>query len=267
MINEGTLSLLRSADEIKVAIDTDGDRIGELLNQQHSLPPVDGEPAFDYRKHMQHLVLQLDTAADEALVAENTYHDQGIRVSRLLNERDESVAVSYDKLVAARQGLGSVYKRGSFELAHVSGNTPRVPDRLSLQLGRTIELLRQPAVQLRGLKIEGFNVDFGAMAGDLESGKKELDAVVERLKQARKVAEGLLLIKGDKVDVLHRTVLYVGRTTEGLFHLAGEPELAARIRSSTRRPLRPSEKEEEPSAEEPSPDTEPEADPEPSTES
>ncbi len=137
MINEGTLSLLRSADEIKVAIDTDGDRIGGLLNQQHSLPPIEGEGAFDYRQHMHHLVRQLDTAADAAIVAENAYHNQGIQVSRLRDERDEVVKIGYDKLVAARQGLGSVYKRGSYELARVSGDTPRVPDRLSIQLGQT----------------------------------------------------------------------------------------------------------------------------------
>ncbi len=40
---------------------------------------------------------------------------------------------------------------------------------------------------------------------------------------------------------LRRTVIWAGRSAEGLFERAGEPELAKRIRTSTRRPLRPSE--------------------------
>ena len=54
-------------------------------------------------------------------------------------------------------------------------------------------------------------------------------------------AEGTLVIKRKAIEVLRRTLLWVGRTAEGLFHLADESELAERIRTFTRRPLRRSE--------------------------
>ena len=92
----------------------------------------------------------------------------------LQSDRDELAGVNYDMLVAARQGLESLYKRGGFELAHVSGKTPKVPDQLVEQLGQTVKLFRQPAVEPRSLKVAGFSVDFGVVADTLESGAAEL---------------------------------------------------------------------------------------------
>jgi hypothetical protein len=241
MRTQETFGLLQSAKEIRVAIDSDGDRVGGLLNEQHPLPVEEGEPAFDYRKHMQHLKHQLNLAADDVAASEDDLVAEQIRISRLQSDRDDLVTVNYDNLVAARQGLESLYKRGGFELAHVAGKTPEVPDQLVEQLGQTVKLFRQPAVEPRSLKVEGFSVDLGAVADGLETGAVELRGVLDGLEGARKTAEGLLVIKRKKIEVLRRTILWVGRTTEGLFHLAGEDDLADRIRTSTRRPLRPSE--------------------------
>lgn len=259
--------LMQSGKEIRVALETDGDRIGELLNERHPLPVGEDEPAFDYRLHMQHLIVQLSSAVDRAVEAEDEHSNSLIRVSRLRDERDLVVEESFDKLVAARQGLESLYPRGGFELVNVSGDTPRVPERLHEQLGQSVKLLLTPAVNLRQHKVEGFSVDLSAVAGDLESGRQELRTAIDRLDAGRKLAEGTLLDKREAIDELRRTILWVGRTSEGLFHLAGESGLAERIRSSTRRPARPSEKAAEPHAEEPvegegsPPDAEPVSEP------
>jgi len=241
MRTQETFSLLQSAKEIRVAIKSDGERIGGMLNEQQPLPVEEGEPAFDYRKHMQHLDHQLSLAADDVAASEDELVAEQIRIVRLQSDRDEIANVNYDMLVAARQGLESLYKRGGFELAHVSGKTPKVPDQLIEQLGQTVKLFRQPAVQPRSLKVEGFSVDLGAVADSLETGAADLRGALDRLEAARKVAEGLLVTKRKKIEVLRRTILWVGRTTEGLFHLAGEDDLADRIRKSTRRPARASE--------------------------
>ena len=242
MRTEETYSLMKSAKEIRVAIDADGDRIGGLLNEQHPLPVVEGEPVFDYRKHMQHLVHQLNLAVDDTVTAEDTHSAQLIRVSRAKTERDEIVNVSYEKLVWVRDGLESLYKRGGFELAFVAGDTPRVPGRLLEQMVQTVKLLREPAVEPREIKVNGFDADLETVAAELESDVPKLRGAIGALDRERKQAEGTLVVKRDTIKALRRTVLWVGRTAEGLFHLAGEDELARRIRSSTRRPLRPSEK-------------------------
>lgn len=233
--------LFRAAKEIRVAVVTDGGRVGERLNEQRPLAVMEGEPAFDYCKHMKHLVFQMDSAVDDVAGAEDEHSAQLIRLSRFQRERNTSAGVNYRKLVSARDGLEGLYKGGSFELGSLSGDTPRVPEQLYEQLGQTVKLLRQPVVEPPEPKATGFSVDLDSVATDLESEMPELRTLIDRVDGARKQAEGTLLIKRKALVELRRTILWVGRTAEGLFHLAGEDELADRIRSSTRRPLRPSE--------------------------
>ena len=243
MRNKETFGLLKSADEIRVALDTDGDRVGGLLNENDPLPVGEGEPAFDYRQHMRQLIAQLDRAEKAAVASEDDHAGQLIRVSRTQSERNEIVRTHVDKLVATRQGLEGLYRRGGFELASLAGDTPRAPAELLEQLEQTVKLLRQPAVELRELRMRGFDVDLETVASELEAGMPDLRSIVDRLAKRRKQAEGLFLAKREARKVFRRTILWVGRATEGLFHLAGESELADRIRKSTRRPLRPSEEE------------------------
>jgi hypothetical protein len=264
MRSQETLSLFKSAKEIRVAIDADGERIGGLLNEIHPLPVPEGEPTFDYRRHFEHLAHQLDMAVGDTELAEDEHSARQIRVARFQSERDDAVKSGYDTLVWARQGLESLYPNGGFELGFLKGDTPRVPDRLLEQLGQTVKLLREPAVDLREVRVRGFSADFGEVASELESEVAAVQAVLDRLGRANKDAEGTLVAKRKAIEVLRRTLLWAGRTAEGLFHLAGESELAERIRKSTRRPPRPSEPEPtaEPAPEEPAPE-EPDAVPAP----
>ena len=259
MRSKEAASLFKAAKEIRVAVLTDGDRIGELLNEQNPLPVVEGEPVFDYCKHMQHLVHQLDQATDEVVGAEDAHSARLIRLSRFQGERNASVDVHYGKLVTARDGLESLYKRGGFELGFLSGDTPRVPEQLYEQLVQTVKLLREPVVEPRRLKARGFSVDLGTVATDLETDMPALRTAIDRADEARKQAEGSLVAKRKALVKLRRTILWVGRTAEGLFHLAGEDDLAERIRSSTRRPLRPSEQAADSSSEEAVPEDDSEA--------
>ena len=217
-----------------------------MLNEQNPLPAGEGQPAFDYREHMRQLSGELDTAVEAVVASEDTHADQQIKVARALEERDEVAERGFDSLLSAREGA---FKRGGFEMAFVSGKTPRAPKRLKEQLGQSCKLLRDPAVEQRELKVKGFNIDLGEMADDLEARWLELSAALDHVDSANKVAENTMLANRETHERLRRTIVWVGRTVEGLFHLAGEDELAERIRTSTRRPLRPSERTKEPAPE------------------
>ncbi len=253
MRTQETFSLMKSAKEIAVAIVTDGDRIGGRLNEINPLPVEEGEPAFDYRKHMQSLGLQLEEAQADVVAAEDEHAARKIRVARRRSELDEVGRVSYDKMVVARQGLETVYESGSYELAFLTGKTPRAPERLYGQLEQSVGLLKQPAVEPRQPKSKAVSIDHDQVLEDLEPELPLLRGAIDRHARTKKEAEGSLVAKQEAVRNLRRTVVWVGRTTEGLFYLAGEDELAKRIRTSTRRPLRPSEESsEEPAEDSPS---------------
>ncbi len=243
MRTQETFSLTKSAKEIGVALDADGERIGGKLNEQSPLPAVEGGSAFDYRTHMQSLRLQLNEATAAVADAEDEHAVRLIRVAREQSDRDAVAKVSYDKMVTERQGLEAFYPRGSFELAFIKGNTPRVPERLHEQLVQTVKLLNKPAVEPRAPRSSSFNVDLEKVAENLEPEIPALRGAIDRADRASKEAEGSMLAKQKAIAQLRRTVVWVGKTAEGLFYLAGEDELARRIRKSTRRPARPSEQE------------------------
>ncbi len=256
MRTEETFGLMKSAKEIGVSLDADGDRIGGLLNEQSPLPAVDGEAAFDYRKHMQGLGLQLGEAKQQVVDAEDEHAARLIRVSRQKSDRDEVGKACYDKTVTTRQGLETLYPSGAFELAFLKGTTPRNPERLREQLVQSVKLLKNPAVEPREPEDDAFSVDLEKVVAKLEPSITDLSAAIDRYDRAKKEAEGSLVVKRLAIVQLRRTVVWVGRTTEGLFYLAGEDDLAKRIRKSTRRPLRHAEQKAEAAASEETPQSE-----------
>ncbi len=242
MTTQASFALLQGASEIRVALVTDGPRIAGLVTEVYPPPVVDGQPLFDYGKQVQHLVHELETAEEGVIVAENDHMKQEVVVSRLRTERDKKVDDNHEKLVAARQGLAGVQGvKGSFEATFVSGTAPRRPKRLLGQLTQSVTLLHEPAVEPRKAKVAGFDVDYTAVAEDLEAGRLDLQVTVDRLDEENKRAEGTMLARRKVIAELRGTVIWAGRTAEGLFERAGEHELAKRIRTSTRRPLRPAE--------------------------
>ncbi len=245
-------ALLQGAKEIRVALIAAGIRIATLLTERHPPPVVDGEPLFDYHKQVQHLIYELETSESGVVAAEDAHMKEEVRVSRLRTERNQQFKDNLEKLVAVRQGFDGLQgDKGSFETVFVSGKAPRSPKRLMEQLTQSVVLLNDPAVEPRGFKVTGFNVDYSAVSEDLETGRQELSTTVDRLDEESKRAEGTMLTRRKAIDELRSTVIWAGRSAEGLFERAGEDELAKRIRTSTRRPLRQSEAEqagEEPAA-------------------
>lgn len=242
MITQAASALFQSAKDIRVALVAAGLRIADLLTEQNPPPIVDGGPLFSYHNQVKHLIYELETAESGMTAAENANMKREVRLSRLRTEREEKADESHDKLIAARQGLDGLQgAKGSFETAYVSGTAPRRPKKLLEQMAQSVTLLRDPAVEPRALKVDGFNIDYPTVAGDLESSMTDLRGIIDRLDEENKLAEGTMLARQQAIEELRSTVIWAGRTAEGLFHRAGEHELATRIRRSTRRPLRPSE--------------------------
>ena len=242
MRTQAAFSLLKSAREIRVALVTAGVRIARMLTEKYPPPKVNGRPLIDYGNQVQHLVHELQTAEGGVIDAEDAHMKQEVRVSRLRTERNERARDGHDKLVAARQGLDGLQgAKGSFETAFVSGTAPRHPEKLVEQLAQSVTLLKDPAVEPRKLKVAGFGIDYSTVATDLESEMVGLRDTLGQLDEQSKLAEATMLARKEAIAELKSTVIWAGRTAEGLFHRAGEHELADRIRTSTRRPLRPSE--------------------------
>lgn len=117
----------------------------------------------------------------------------------------------------------------------VTGPTPRQPVALVSQIRETVEFLRSPKVATPTIELDGVQIDLTTVGTDLGSAADRLDTVLTNLAQARKNAQTSRVAKNKAIERYDREFLWIARTLEGYFRLAGMDELAERIRPSARR--------------------------------
>ena len=240
---------LGSAEEVAGSLAAHRGLIGGNLDAQRPSPPDIG---FSYQALFDHMDSELAIVASRLVLAEDRHVKQLARISQLRRRRDRGFADTYDKQVAARGILASLYgKEMDFELAAVSGRTPDSSKTLAEQVDQTVKCLRdRPGREEPSAKVAGVGVDFTAMADDLEAGRTELIAVRSELVAATKIADGTRQATRDVIEEFDLVFLWIARSLERLFLLAREEELAERVRSSARRVTRrqgePGEEEAEP---------------------
>ncbi len=243
-----------SAQEVRASLAAHRGRIGDNMDAQR---PVSPETGFSYQVMFDHMDGELAKVESRLVETEDQHVRQLARISQLRRQRDQGATGVYEKQIAARGILAHLYgKDRDFEVAAVSGKTPQFSKSLAEQVDQTVKFLRNPEGEVPSEKIAGVGVDFAIMADDLESGQKQLIEVRADLVQATKEADGTRQTTNQAIQEFDLVFLWVARSLEALFRLAGEQELANRIRTSLRRVTRrQADQEEEPAeAQEPSDD-------------
>ncbi len=245
---------LGSAEEVRGALAAHRGRIGDNLGAQRPPSPDTG---FSYPAMFDHMEIELAKVESRLVEADDQHVRQQVRIRQFRRQRDEGASDVYEKQTAARGILANLYgKDRDFEVAAVSGKTPQSSKLLAEQVDQTVKMLRNPEDQSLSEKVAGVGVDFDVMADDLEDGQKQLTEVRVGLVQATKVADGTRQTTNRAIEEFDLVFLWIAPSLEGLFRLAGEEELADRIRTSARRVTRrQGDSEEEPAeSQEPSED-------------
>ena len=230
---------LRTANVVDAAMTTHGAKAADRLDVKHAARRAEGEPGTDY-----HALMEVDLRGDLSdavgkMVAANTVHlGQLAVVNGLQEQRDAQKVELVDTFIQARHAVEHLHgvHRG-FQAVGVTGPTLRDPAGLMKQVRETVDFFEAPKVPL-AIRLDGVQVDLPAVARQLSAGATGLQATITEVARAQKQAEETRLAKNDAIDEYDHVYLYVGRTLEGLFHLAGMHELAERVRPSTRRPGR-----------------------------
>ena len=174
------------------------------------------------------------------MISANTAHlGQLARIVELQEQRDGMKSALSRRFRKVRHTFGSLYGPDqSFPVLAASGKTPRSPTGLVVQVRETVAFFEKPSLELPPLEVDGIAVDPPTTAVQLAAGADELDGVLVELDRARKQADVTRLAKNDAIEGYDLKFLRVARVAESLFHFAGMPELAKRVRPSTRRPGR-----------------------------
>ena len=240
--SEQVLVRLTSAEEVEASAKTHGPGVGQALDARfeparktpegETLRLPFGEVIFLFKE-------DLAGSREHLATADHAHVMQLRKVIELRQERDGLFGTIYDQLGTSRRTIEEVFGKGqAFVLAGIESPTARKPSKLLSQAKLAITRLSDPELELPTPRIEGVTVDAAKMAGGLRTGVDTLEGVVAELRDQRRVAQGTRLAKNRALAAHDNTFLWISRTLEGYYQLAGEPELAAQIRPSQTRPGR-----------------------------
>ncbi len=237
MRRKGSLIRIEASREVRTSVATFGDGVVERLDARRPAP-VEGDPVFTYQLVFDDLNRDLEAVQDKLIEAEDAHTRSRIRRADLARTSEELTTGLYDRQVATRRTLAGLYgpDRG-FEIAAIEGETPRGLGGLVNQVDQTVQLLREPEVALAPV-VEGGEELLDTMAGRLETGLENLSEVRVDLDQARKAVSETVIARNKAIEEYDRVFPWVARAFESYFRLAGETELANRIRTSVRRVTR-----------------------------
>ncbi len=252
MRRKGSLIRIDAIREVRNSLATfGGGVVGKLDTRRPS--PADGEPVFTYQVVFDDLDRELEAAQETLVSAEDAHMRTRVRRSHLARTSEELTTGLYDRQVATRRTLAGVFgPELGFEIAAVEGTTPRRLGRLVDQVDQTVQLLRRPEVDVPTLVVDGVEVTLDTMATSLETGLTNLNGVRVDLEQARKAVDETVVVRNKAIEEYDRVFPWAARALESYFRLAGEIELANRIRTSVRRVTRRQTTDEDGDVESPS---------------
>jgi len=236
MRRKGVSRRSTSIAEVRSSLHAHRGRVGDRLDER---PASKNAGTSSYQAHFDHMDAELATIQRELVRAEDAHVRMLIRIRQLRRQSQELTTEVYDKQTSARQILTGLYgSEHDFELAATSGNTPQVPQTLAEQVDQTVKLLRDPEGAEPKKKVAGVAVDNGDMADDLEASLERLATSRTDYQRTKKKADGTRQELRAALAEVDKTFPWVAANLESLFRLAGERELADRIRTSRRRVTR-----------------------------
>ena len=234
------LQPIQSIEEVQASLDTFGGRIADRMDGRRSSPPDGGaeEPTFSYREVFDDLGRDLESLRRKVVAAEDE-HVRRLAGAAAARRRSRELGDELrDLQVMARRILGGAYPGQGFELAAVSGDTPRNYKPLEEQVDLTVKLLREPVVELPEIRLRGVDITPGEVAKGLDSSLGDLREARKGYGRARKAAGESKVDLDRTIDEFKATFPWIAQALEAFARLAGERELADRIRTSIRRVTR-----------------------------
>jgi len=268
--SQEAFALLADSEEIVSSIETHGVEVAARLEEKWTAMAAPTDPDApqlvaasppDYLGNLLSLRDGLSASSTTLGRADQTHVHQLAKVLELRGERDTLFADASRIFSTTRRTIDDIHGEGqSFVLAGMESPTARTPKKILRQLDLAVSYLRQPNPKLTIVKVEGVTIDTVAMVGKLEQVAEALRAKQNEFQRARRAAQASRKEKQRRI-VEHRDHnSWTARIVEGYYRLAGETELAERLRSVAARPGRRPVPAPAPDDEGPTPDETPPTD-------
>ena len=175
-------------------------------------------------------------SARDAMVAADENHERELSDDPAQRDtRDRAVDRLAANLIETRNLIAALYG-DTFARELFFGPTPQDPvvlARFGHEVARKFETIALPVS-----KLAGANVDAPALAAALRTQARELELALETVAREMREAQNSLAAKNQSIAHYDSVFRGVSTVLTGLFYLAGEDELAEKVRPSSRRPGR-----------------------------
>lgn len=173
-------------------------------------------------------------AGKRRMVDADAAHDAELGDDDGYREARDAAAVDLsDKLVELRETLTGLYGAAAANTVF-SGPTPQDPvvlSRFARDVAAALGRVKLPKPRIKGAKI-----DVAETADEIEQRRAKLDAALKDVAREVREAQATLDAKNQELAAYDEAFAGAATALTGLLRLASKPELAAKVRPSTRRP-------------------------------
>ncbi len=178
----------------------------------------------------------LRSARDLMIQAERTHRDQTARTASFRRQRDSSASGVAPLVAGLRDAFRGVYGPEAAEEIGFALRTPQRADELFEQAEHLLQRLGNEEATLPDSRFRTLTFDVIGLATELQPKIAELGEALENVSREARQAEATKIAKDEAVQAYDLSFLLAARTAETMFKLVDLPEIASRVRPSTRRP-------------------------------
>jgi len=229
------MARLASCRVVLWALETHGPRLVEILNGPLGRSLPDGMREF-FEQHLTQLREVLRSARDLLIASDRKVRDQKTVAARQRRIRDEA----FKELNTFVMGIKDTFRGacGDASTAEV-GFALRMPVQAAELHEQAVHLMARlsqpdaelPAVRYRAVTLHPPSV----VVEEMQPMVERLGVTLEDVSREQSKVDALKIAKDEALEAYNRAFLWVAQSAESLFKLANLPEIAKRVRPSSRR--------------------------------
>ncbi len=216
------------------ALATHGPRLVEIFHGPLGQTLPEGMREF-FEQHLERLQAVLNAARDALIASDRNLRDQKAVITGYRRIRD----IAYKELNPHVAGIRDIFRGAcGSEVIEDLGFALRMPVQaaeLHEQAEHLMARLGAPDMELPKIRYQGVTLDPLAMAEGLRPLVEKLGTALENVSQSERETEAMKIAKDETISAYDRSFLWAARSAESLFKLAELPEIARRVRPSSRR--------------------------------
>ncbi len=216
------------------ALVTYGPRLVEILAGPLGRSLPHGLRAY-FEQHVATLREVLTAARDMLITSDRRLRDQKALTTRFRRIRDNAFKALSPYVVGLRDTFKGACGPEVAEEVGFAPRTPVQPGELHEQAAHLVARLDEPHLELPAVRFRGVTLDPPELVEEMRPLVENLGQALDDVSREERQTEAMKIAKDEALKAYDRTFLWVARSAEALFELADLPEVAKRVRPSSRR--------------------------------